>query len=158
MVDKVNKHTFEAVSLLILNRGLIDITIIPVEGQCDWVIPSNLLFKVIDLSKRVVTYQWQDDDIVVYDLLATDSQPTHLLILEGSSDAHRMGLQIRGELTQKQVGISQVKDIEESDKQGAAFADESNEQYVFQKVRIDGQEYVVQDLDELAYQLIDLDG
>ena len=157
MVEKVNKHTFEAVSLLILNKGLIDVTIIPVQGQLDWVIPTNLILDVVDLSERVWMYQWHDCDVAVYHLLESDKQPNQLLILEGSSDVHRLGLQIAGELIEKQVGISQVKDIDE-EAQSATVTVDSDIQYIFQKVQIDGQEYVVPDLDELAHRLVDLDG
>ena len=157
MAGQVNKHTFEAVSLLILNKGLIDVTMIPVEGQLHWVVPTKLILDVIDLSERVWMYQWHDCDVAVYHLLESDNQPNQLLILEGSSDVHRLGLQIAGELIEKQVGISQVKDIDE-EAQSATVTVDSDIQYIFQKVQIDGQEYVVPDLDELAHRLVDLDG
>lgn len=159
MVGKVNKHTFEAVSLLILNKGQIEVTVIPVEGQLDWIVPSNMILEVVDLSERIWMYQWNHCDIAVYHLLESDSQPTKLVILEGSSDVHRVGLQITGELTQKQVGISQVKDLD-AETSDISLSLESNPDayYIFQQVWVDDVAYIVPDLDELAHRLVDLDG
>ena len=162
-MGKISKHTFEAVSLLTLNKGLIDVTIIPVQGELDWIVPSDLILTVIDLSEWIWTYQWQDYDVAVYHLIEKDSQPTKLVLLEGSSDVHRLGLQINGELIQKKVGISDVKDVRTTYKQSTShershdFFVDNEIQYVFQNVMMDGKEYVVPDLDELAHRLVDLD-
>ncbi len=39
-MKKIKKHEFEAVSLLTSQGGFLDITIVPVEGQPDWLIPQ----------------------------------------------------------------------------------------------------------------------
>lgn len=159
-MGKMKKHTFEAVSLLALKKGLIDITIIPVQGQLDWLVPTNLILDNIELDQRIWTYQWQDFDVAIYHLVEKGNQPTKLIILEGSNDVYRVGLQINGELAHRQVSISDVKDIEGSlkFKQDGATSTDDDTDYIFQKVQIEGVEYIVPDLDELAHRLVDLDG
>ena len=157
-MGKITKHTFEAVSLLTLNKGQIDITVIPAQDQPDWLVPSNLILEVVDYTDRIWTYIWQGCDVAVYHLLTKETPPTKLVILEGSSDVHRLALQTRGELMQRQVGISEVKDLGSAEEQEDKLSMNNDSHYIFQKVQIDGEEYVVPDLEELAHRLVDLDG
>lgn len=154
----ITKHTFEAVSLLTLNKGQIDVTVIPAQDQPDWLVPSNLILEVVEYTDRIWTYIWQDCDVAVYHLLAKEVPPTKLVILEGSSDVHRLALQTTGELSQRQVGISEVKDLGGIEEQEESSSINNDAHYIFQKVQIDNVEYVVPDLEELAHRLVDLDG
>ncbi|WP_230658006.1 hypothetical protein [Psychrobacter sp. I-STPA10] len=154
-MGKINKHTFEAVSLLTLNKGQIEVTVIPAQDQPDWIVPSNLILEVVEYTDRIWTYIWQDCDVAVYHLLEKDTPPTKLVILEGSNDIYRLALQTQGELTHRQVGISQVKDLSAIDIDEYSIV---NNDYIFQKVQIEDDEYIVPDLEELAHRLVDLDG
>ncbi|MDO5768899.1 MAG: hypothetical protein Q4P13_05290 [Psychrobacter sp.] len=110
-MKRIQKHTFEAVSLLTADNGLLDITIVPAVGQPDWLIPSNLILEVVTYSDRIWTYLWQQQEIAMFHLIPREQTPNTLIILEGNTDVHRVGLQTAGELTRLQVRISDVKDI-----------------------------------------------
>lgn len=111
-MKRITKHVFEAVSLLIADNGQLEITIIPAAGQPDWIIPSTLILDTVDYNERVWSYLWQEQDISVCHLMAQDESPTTLLVIEGNTDVHRVGLQISGSLRNKKVRISDVKDSE----------------------------------------------
>lgn len=111
-MNQIRKHTFEAVSLLTADNGLLDVSIIPAVNQPDWLIPTNLILSIEPYSERIWTYLWHDQEVAVFHLLPRDDTPDKVVILEGNTDVHRLALQLRGEIQNIQVRISDVKDIE----------------------------------------------
>lgn len=174
-MNRIQKHSFEAVSLLTAENGLLDISIIPANNQPDWVIPTDLILSIDDYHERIWTYLWHNQEVSVYHLLPKDAQPEKLVVLEGNTDVHRIALQIQGEITQKQVKISDVKDVQlpanydyvetnpsahslPPTHQPTFSEPNTNLPYVFQSVLIDGVVYLVPDLDKVSHHLVDLDG
>ena len=91
-----------------------------------------------------------------------------MIILEGNTIEHRMALQTSGQLYQRQVGISDVKDTDRqayfadsdsADKITAEgrFTAEGMLSYLFQTVMIEDTVYVVPDLEKIAHQLVEMD-
>ena len=190
-MKKIQKHEFEAVSLLTVENGLLELTVIPAIGQPDWLLPTRLILAVDEFSEHIWTYLWQDpaqdnrtQEVMVYQLLPRSVAPDKVVVVEGNTDVHRVGLLTQGKLTSIQVRISDVKDIEgdatsdttlqsngtlnspftHSDEGSASQFDASSTQnselnldYVFQLVEIDGIRYIVPDIDTLSHHLIDLD-
>lgn len=162
------KHSFEAVSLLTTNNGMLDVTIVPAFNQPDWLIPSSLILSVDSYDTRTSTYDWQQQEIVVFHLLPEDQTPDTMIVLEGNTSDHRVALQTAGKLQQLQARIAEVKDIELPEPFNKAESADNDEtvipldenlvlSYLFQAVMIDDRVYLVPDLDNIAYQLIDLD-
>lgn len=168
-MKKILKHSFEAVSLLTTNKGMLDVTVIPAFNQPDWLIPSSLLLDVEACHKRTSLYDWQQQEVVVFHLLPDYETPDKMVVLEGNRSSHRLALQTAGELQQLQVRIAEVKDIELPESFNDTNVTANTEamipldenvvlSYLFQAVMIDDKVYLVPDLDKIAYQLIDLDG
>ncbi|GAA0317102.1 hypothetical protein [Psychrobacter aestuarii] len=111
-MSQIRKHTFEAVSLLSADNGLLDVTVVPAKNQPDWLVPSSLILSVDDYQERIWTYLWQDQEVAVFHLLPRGHQPDKLVVLEGNTDVHRLALQTAGELDSFTVRIADVKDIE----------------------------------------------
>lgn len=111
-MSQIQKHSFEAVSLLTTTKGVLDVTIIPAMDQPDWVIPSSLIISVEDYDERIWTYLWRDQEVAVFHLLPAHESVDKLVILEGNTVVHRLALQTSGELREMQVRISDVKDTE----------------------------------------------
>jgi len=188
-MNKIIKHSFEAVSLLTAENGLLSVTIIPAVGQPDWVIPSTLILDLVEYDEYIWTYVWQQQDIAIFHLQPRDITPTSLVILEGNTDVHRFGLQFKGALKSLQVRISDVKDVplpaeympaieENSEADTAAdailtsdilinttsyssfdakFSESNILSYLFECVEIEGEVYLIPDLDKIAHHLVDLD-
>ena len=55
-MKQILKHSFEAVSLLTTNNGMLDVTIVPATDQPDWLIPSSLILSVDDDIEHTWTY------------------------------------------------------------------------------------------------------
>ena len=162
------KHSFEAVSLLTTNNGMLDVTIVPAFNQPDWLIPSSLILSVDSYDTRTSIYDWQQQEIAVFHLLPEDQTPDTMIVLEGNTSDHRVALQTAGKLQQLQARIAEVKDIELPEPFNKAESADNDEtvipldenlvlSYLFQAVMIDDRVYLVPDLDNIAYQLIDLD-
>ena len=111
-MKQILKHSFEAVSLLTTNNGMLDVTIVPAFNQPDWIIPSSLILSVDDFDEHIWTYLWQQQEVAVFHLLSSGQTPEKIIVLEGNTAAHRIALQTVGELRHLQVRISDVKDIE----------------------------------------------
>lgn len=111
-MKQILKHSFEAVSLLTTNNGMLDVTIVPATDQPDWIIPSSLILSVDECSEHRWTYEWQQQEVAVFHLLPRHQTPDKIIILEGNTTAHRIALQTAGELRQLQARISDVKDID----------------------------------------------
>lgn len=233
-MNQIQKHSFEAVSLLTAENGLLNLTVIPAINQPDWLIPTDLILSVDDYHERIWTYLWNNQEVAVYHLVPRDMQPDKLIVLEGNTDVHRIALQTKGTLHKKAVRISDVKDadlppqyqavdemhtppihiiaqpnlesiqteanqdptddliyddmatddlqnldlttdeslnLEETSNLEADLANLDNPEdkptdtpsviqvpYVFQSVEIEGQIYLVPDLDRISHRLVDLDG
>ena len=166
-MKQILKHSFEAVSLLTTNNGMLDVTIVPAFDQPDWIIPSSLILSVDEYSEHTWTYEWQQQEVAVFHMLPRHQTPDKMIVLEGNTLAHRIALQTAGELRQLQARISDVKDVElpEHYYKTDSIIDTVHERvqedvvlsYLFQTVMIDNTLYLVPDLDKIAHQLIDLD-
>lgn len=165
-MNKIQKHQFEPVSLLTAEHGTLEVTAIPAIGQPDWLVPTALIMGVEEYQERIWTYLWRGQEVAVYHLIPKDIEADKLIILEGNTDVHRLALQTVGELTTKRVRISDVKDItlDEEELAGIRLSasslpnlKDSQESYLYQAVTLDGETYVVPDLDLIVHHLVDLD-
>ena len=166
-MKQILKHSFEAVSLLTTNNGMLDVTIVPAFDQPDWIIPSSLILSVDDYSEYAAMYEWQQQQVAVFHLLPRHQTPEKMIVLEGNTSAHRIALQTAGELRQLQARISDVKDIDlpeyfiktddKIDDVDERVQEDDVLSYLFQTVMIDNTLYLVADLDKIAHQLVDLD-
>lgn len=111
-MNQIRKHTFEAVSLLTADNGMLEVTVVPAMNQPDWLIPSSLILTVNAYDERIWTYLWQQQEVAVFHLMPREQTPDKLIVLEGNTTVHRMALQTAGELRELKVRISDVKDIE----------------------------------------------
>lgn len=111
-MNQIIKHSFEAVSLLTTENGMLEVTIIPAKNQPDWIIPSSLILSIDDYHERVWTYLWQQQEVAVFHLLPRDTAIDKTIVLEGNTVVHRVALQTAGDLQQMRVRISDVKDAE----------------------------------------------
>lgn len=111
-MKQILKHSFEAVSLLTTNNGMLDVTIVPALNQPDWIVPSNLILSVDDCNEHIWTYLWQQQEVAVFHMLPHDQVPDKMVVLEGNTASHRVALQTAGELRQVQLRISDVKDVQ----------------------------------------------
>ena len=164
-MTQILKHSFEAVSLLTTNNGMLDVTIVPAVNQPDWIIPSSLILSVDESQQQVSRYDWQQQDLAVFHLLLQDQTPDKMIVLEGNTTDHRFALQTAGDLRQLQARISEVKDVETPEQLSGANIEGREEyfdkndvsSYLYQTVMIDDEIYLVPDLDKIAHYLIDSD-
>jgi hypothetical protein len=164
-MTQILKHSFEAVSLLTTNNGMLDVTIVPAFNQPDWIIPSSLILSVDELQQQVSRYDWQQQDLAVFHLLLQDQAPDKMIVLEGNTTDHRFALQTAGDLRQLQARISEVKDVETPEQFSTTNGKDREEyfdkndvsSYLYQTVMIDDEIYLVPDLDKIAHYLIDSD-
>ena len=166
-MKQILKHSFEAVSLLTTNNGMLDVTIVPAVDQPDWIIPSSLILSVDECSEHTWNYEWQQQEVAVFHLMPRYQTPDKMIVLEGNTSAHRIALQTAGELRQLQARISDVKDIDlpehfiKTDDKIDDVQERVQEDvvltYLFQTVMVDNTLYMVPDLDKIAHQLVDLD-
>lgn len=165
----MQKHSFEAVSLLTAENGVLDISIIPAIGQPDWLVPTALILNIEHYEERIWTYLWKYGDnsqeVAVYHLVPKEIPADKLVILEGNSDVHRLALQTTGEITNLRVRISDVKDVDLNEEEASFMklstpnlSVQHDDNYLYQAVEIAGEIYVVPDLDLIAHHLVDLDG
>lgn len=166
-MSAIKKHSFEAVSLLTVKNGVLDVSIIPAKNQPNWVVPSSLIKHSAEQKEHIWTYLWQDQEVVVYHLAARNDALDTIVVLEGNTDVHRLALQTCGDITHKQVRISDVKDVSlPEDLRARLMAElpnvlggheEMKLDYIYQAVRIDGDLYIVPDIDFITHRLVDLD-
>lgn len=165
-MKQILKHSFEAVSLLTTNNGMLDVTIVPAVNQPDWIIPSSLILSVDDSQQQVSRYDWQQQDLAVFNLLLQNQTPEKMIVLEGNTTDHRFALQTAGDLRQLQARISEVKDVETPEQFSTTNGKDREEyfdkndisSYLYQTVMIDDEIYLVPDLDKIAHHMIDSDG
>lgn len=164
-MKQILKHSFEAVSLLTTNNGMLEVTIVPASNQPDWIIPSALILSVEDYQERTTMYDWQQQALPVFHLLSKDEVPERIVVLEGNTAEHRFALQTAGELQQLQARISDVKDIDTPKQMLNSSTDTSEElsnedvvlSYLYQTVMIGDKTYLVPDLDKIAHHLANSD-
>lgn len=164
------KHHFEAVSLLTPKNGKLNISIIPALGQPNWLVPTQLILAVCDEHERKLNYLWQHDkgvqEMPVYTLIPKEIAVEKIVVLEGNSDAHRLALQTAGDIQAVDVKISDIKDVTLDEEEwqiiqkslphtGASYDIKS---IVYQAVMMNGEIYIVPDLDKIVHYLVDLDG
>lgn len=158
-MKKIQKHNFEPVSLLTVENGVLNLAVIPASNQPDWLVPSSLILSIDAYQERIWTYLWQDQEVSVYHLSALDEQVDKLVVLEGNTDVHRLALQTKGDIRYIDVRISDVKDVALSEEQLSQIKAEHHGEsdYLYQAVSIDGQTYIVPEIDLIAHRLVDLD-
>lgn len=172
-----------AVSLISATTGVLEITKIPVTDQPDWIIPQTLILAIDDYQDRIWTYIWKNQEVSIYHLLPREIQPEKIVVVESITDAHRIGLQIQGEITFHSIKLTDLRDVTPEELQNNEFfvpavAQTGNEvtseaqtpvsanlaptvtpeqDFVFQPVMFQGELCVVPDLDKLSHYLVDLD-
>lgn len=169
-MKQMQKHSFEAVSLLTADNGVLEVSVIPAIGQPDWLVPTALILNVEHYEERIWTYLWKNgehiQEVAVYHLIPKEISADKLVILEGNSDVHRLALQTVGEITTLQVRISDVRDVVLGEEEMALIkqsmpvlpgSQDHDGDYLYQAVAIAGEVYVVPDLDLIAHHLVDLD-
>lgn len=163
---KIQKHNFEPVSLLTVENGVLEVAIIPAMNQPNWLVPKTLMLSIEAYQERIRTYLWQSQEVAIYHLIPKDVTPDTLIVLEGNTDVHRIALQTKGNIEYKNLRISDVKDAvlpESTVQQMAAVIPSLLENpdnpidYVYEAVSLDGELYIVPDLDLIAHCLVDLD-
>ncbi len=179
-MNKIEKHSFEAVSLLTAANGMLAATVIPALNQPDWIVPSSLILDSIEYkgednsgsASGIKYYSWQQQQIAVFHLLPKAQLADSVVILEGNSVEQRLALKTIGQPRQIEVSISEVQDCElpqqysvRADNIINDSNDELNEDlvsedllysYLFQAISIDDTVYMVPDLDKIAHQLVTL--
>lgn len=162
---KIQKHHFEPVSLLTVENGILEAAIIPAQNQPNWLVPKALILSIDDFYERIWTYLWGGQEVAVYHLVPKDVPIDKLVVLEGSTDVHRLALQTTGDIRYTNLKISDVKDMEMSDdiketiNQHVPKLVESADtlDYLYQLVSIKGVPYIVPELDLITHRLVDLD-
>lgn len=165
-MSEIIKHSFEAVSLLTTDNGMLDVTMIPAMNQPDWIIPTSLILSIETHTERTSSYLWQQHSVAVFHLLPSEQAADKVIILEGNTVLHRIALQTVGELRQTKLRIAEVRDIdtpklyEESNHDLNMNMETLDENivlsYLFQTVIINDMIYLIPDLDKIAHQLVNL--
>lgn len=156
-MKQISKHSFEAVSLLTTNNGMLDVTIIPAFNQPDWIIPSSLILHVDDCQEYTSIHTWQQQSVPVFHLFPQDQTPDKVIVLEGNTVEQRFALQTIGALHELQARISEVKDTDLLEPSEQTTVDEKFVlSYLFQTVNIDQIDYLVPDLDKIAHHLMNV--
>lgn len=161
---KLQKHTFEPVSLLTVENGLLNLAVIPASNQPDWLVPKSLILSIEPYHERIWTYLWKEQEIAVYHLRAKDEVVDKLIILEGNTDVHRLALQTAGEIGYLDVRIADVRDvtlpqpvINQMLEAMPNFSEQRGLDYMHQAVMVNGKTYIVPELDLIVHRLVDLD-
>lgn len=164
----IKKHNFEPVSLLTVENGILDLAVIPAYDQPDWLVPKSLIISIEEYDERIWTYLWRGQEVSVYHLAPKSESVDKLIVLEGNTEVHRLALQTFGEISYKQVRISDVKDtvLPDDEKEHmmayvpslfGAGHDDHKLDYMYQAVKVGSEVYIVPDLDIIAHRLVDLD-
>ncbi len=157
---QIKKHAFEPVSLLTVENGVLELAVIPASNQPDWLVPKALILAIAPYAERIWTYLWQGQEVSVYHLTARDEPVDKLVVLESNSDVHRLALQTAGEISYKNVRISDVKDATLSADMRARISENNvggGLDFLYQLVSIGETLYIVPELDLISHQLVDLD-
>ncbi|WP_296403636.1 hypothetical protein [Psychrobacter sp.] len=160
-MNNIPSQQLNARELLMLNQGSMYVTFIPTSSKFDWVIPTALIIGIKACEAPLRECEWQGRTLPVFSLLAPDTKPDSLIVLEAESDMHRLALIVKGQLKQLQIRITDIKDIEQSKlatASGQHELDATHEQkeYEYQQVIIDNITYMVPDLQRLTNHLIEV--
>ncbi|MDO4426568.1 MAG: hypothetical protein Q4B88_00415 [Moraxella sp.] len=162
---QIKKHSFEPVSLLTVDNGVLELAIIPAKNQPSWLVPKSLILSIDAYNERIWTYLWNEQEVSVYHLTPKGDEVSTLVVLEGNTDVHRMALQIMGDIQYISVRISDVKDAQLPEEMKTQMAEnipslldgDDDFDYVYQAVNVQGELYIVPELDLIAHRLVDLD-
>lgn len=162
---QIKKHSFEPVSLLTVDNGVLELAIIPAKNQPSWLVPKSLILSIDAYEERIWTYLWRGQEVSVYHLTPKGDEVDKLVVLEGNTDVHRMALQIMGDIQYISVRISDVKDAQMPEEIKAQMVEnvpslldgDDDFDYMHQAVNVHGELYIVPELDLIAHRLVDLD-
>lgn len=162
----MQKHHFEAVSLLTAGKGALKIAIIPAIGQPDWIVPFSLILDVQEYHEHTHCFLWHHQEhsqkLPVYSLLTDGGLSQTMVVLEGVTDKHRLALQTTGQIETMRVRIMEVKDVKLSQEElanvknstPAMLLQEGREHFVYQAVMIGQETYIIPDLDAITAALM----
>lgn len=137
-------------SAAMLGTGTVDIAVleIPSDVSSNWLIPESLLLDNIDdVETSLKIYQWQGQDIAVYNLCDATHQMASLVLIESVADPYRVGLLYQGDIKKHKLKISDIKDANI----------DNTYPYMFQAVIVNQTNFMIPALDKLSHELIDLD-
>ena len=142
-MNKLHAPTFEATDLLTVNAGALDVTIIPIAGSPDWVVPTSLIIGTQPCDTMIQQYAWGDIEIGVVAMLPKDMTPETLIVLSRGEGNEPIGLLVSGAIERRPIKIADIDDSE--------FSDTSTTYpYVFQPVSIENTIYIVPDMQAVA--------
>ncbi len=157
----MQKHHFEAVSLLTAGKGALKVAVISAEHQPDWLVPFALILDSQVCDEAVDVFDWQHQNqhqvLPVYPLVSQASTYT-MVVLEGVADAHRIVLQTNKEVETMRVRISEVKDVQLSQEDTECIKNATPQallkagrtHFAYQAVMIGQNTYIIPDLDAIA--------
>lgn len=135
----------QTISLLTTTTGLVDIYLVAIAGEPEWVIPQNLVLAIDLVDAHTKTAEWEDKTIPVQSFLPADYEGLGTLVLiEGQDDQHRIGVLTSDTPKSLRIRISSLHDTNDSHVLP----------YAYQKVLLDQKLYQVPDLDRLTTQLL----
>lgn len=142
-MNKLHAPTFEATDLLTVNAGALDVTIIPIAGSPDWVVPTSLIIGTQPCDSMIQQYAWGDIEIGVAAMLPKDMTPETLIVLSRGEGNEPLGLLVSGVIERRPIKIADIDDSEFSDAN-------TTYPYVFQPVSIENTIYIVPDVQAVA--------
>lgn len=136
----------QTISLLTTTTGMIDIYVLSVEGEPDWIVPQNLVLETLSIVTPATSVEWQGQQIPLKSLLGKKSPPVSafVVLLEAENDAARIGVVTAMPPTALRVRISNLRDTNDSQVLVNAY----------QKVLLADQLYQVPDLDRITTALL----
>ena len=135
----------QTINLLTTTTGFIDIYVLSVEGEPDWIIPQNLVIDTVDTTAQSTSLAWQGQQIPLKSLLGQTPSVTEAIavILEADNDIARIGVLTATPPKPMRVRISNLRDTNDS----------SVLPHAYQKVLFADQIYQVPDLDRISTSL-----
>lgn len=139
-------HASQTISLLTTTTGFIDIYVLSVDSEPDWIIPQNLVLDTMTVDAQATVVIWEGQQIPLKSLLGRSSTLTQAVavLLEADNDAERIGVLIDTAPHAMRVRISNLRDTNDS----AVL------QYAYQKVLLADQLYQVPDLDRITQSIL----
>ena len=142
----VPQHASQTISLLTTTTGLIDIYVLSVAGEPDWIIPQNLVLDTLTISADATSVQWKNQQIPLKSLLGQNIATAEAVavLLEADNDAARIGVLTDAAPKPMRVRISNLRDANDSQVLLNAY----------QKVMLADELYQVPDLDKVTETLL----
>jgi hypothetical protein len=135
----------QTISLLTTTTGLVDIYLVAIAGEPEWVIPQNLVLEISQIDAQATTIEWEGQAIPIQSFLPDGYQGLGtLVVLEGQDDQHRIGVLTQATPKSMRIRISSLHDTN----------DAMVLPYAYQKVLLDQNLYQVPDIDRLTAQLV----